>query len=214
MEGKEILVGNRKLMRDHRIALDGLTDRATSFEGAGRPVVHAAIDGKYVGLIGIADAIRPNAKRAIEQLRAMGLRVAMLTGDNRAAAERIAGERGIETVLAEVLPGQKVEKVKELQAQGQLVAMVGDGINDALALAQADVGIAIGAGTDVAMETVDVVLMKSDPFDVLGAISLSRATLRKMRQNLWWAAQQWLPLEAQSLRIAVDGFLVHEVMEG
>jgi Cu2+-exporting ATPase len=118
----------------------------------------------------------------------MGVQVAMLTGDNRATAERIAGELGIQTIFAEVLPGQKAEMVKELQAQGKLVAMVGDGINDAPALAQADVGIAIGAGTDVAMETADVVLMKSDPFDVIGAITLSRATLHKMHQNLWWAA--------------------------
>jgi len=125
----------------------------------------------------------------------MGVQVAMLTGDNRATAERIAGELGIKTVFAEVLPGQKADKVKELQAQGAttqgrpyMVAMVGDGINDAPALAQADVGIAIGAGTDVAMETADVVLMKSDPFDVIGVITLSRATLRKMHQNLWWAA--------------------------
>jgi P-type Cu2+ transporter len=186
--GKRLLVGNRKLMRDNKIALDGHGEHAASLEGAGRTVVYAAADGKFAGLIAIADAVRLNAKQAVEKLTAMGVQVAMLTGDNRATAERIAGELSIKTVFAEVLPGQKADKVKELQSQGQLVAMVGDGINDAPALAQADVGIAIGAGTDVAMETADVVLMKSDPFDVIGAITLSRATLRKMHQNLWWAA--------------------------
>jgi P-type Cu2+ transporter len=186
--GKRLLVGNRKLMRDNKVALDGHGEHAASLEGAGRTVVYAAADGKFAGFVAIADAVRLNAKQAVESLTAMGVQVAMLTGDNRATAERIAGELGIKTVFAEVLPGQKADKVKELQSQGQLVAMVGDGINDAPALAQADVGIAIGAGTDVAMETADVVLMKSDPFDVIGAITLSRATLRKMHQNLWWAA--------------------------
>ena len=186
--GKTLLVGNRKLMGDNKVALDGHGEHAASLEGAGRTVVYAAADGKFAGLIAIADAVRPNAKQAVEKLTAMGVQVAMLTGDNRATAERIAGELGIKTVFAEVLPGQKADKVKELQSQGKLVAMVGDGINDAPALAQADVGIAIGAGTDVAMEAADVVLMKSDPFDVIGAITLSRATLNKMHQNLWWAA--------------------------
>ncbi len=186
--GKTLLVGNRKLMNDNSITLDGHGDHAASLEGAGRTVIYAAIDGQFAGLIAIADAVRPNAKVAIEKLNAMGVQVAMLTGDNRATAERIAGELGIRTVFAEVLPGQKADKVKELQSRGKLVAMVGDGINDAPALAQADVGIAIGAGTDIAMETADVVLMKSDPFDVIGAITLSRATLHKMHQNLWWAA--------------------------
>ncbi len=186
--GKTLLVGNRKLMRDNHITQDGHGEHAASLEGAGRTVVYAAMDGQFAGLIAIADAVRPNARLAVEKLHAMGVQVAMLTGDNRATAERIARELGIQTVFAEVLPGQKADKVKELQAQGKLVAMVGDGINDAPALAQADVGIAIGAGTDVAMETADVVLMKSDPFDVIGAITLSRATLRKMHQNLWWAA--------------------------
>ena len=186
--GKTLLVGNRKLMRDNNITMDGYEERGATLEGAGRTVVYAAADGKFAGMIAIADAVRLNAKLAVEKLTKMGVQVAMLTGDNRATAERIASELGITTVFAEVLPGQKVDKVKELQSQGKLVAMVGDGINDAPALAQADVGIAIGAGTDVAMETADVVLMKSDPFDVIGAITLSRATLRKMHQNLWWAA--------------------------
>lgn len=185
--GKTLLVGNRKLLRDNNITLDGYDERAASLEGSGRTVTYSAIDGKFAGMIAIADAVRANAKLAVEKLTSMGIEVAMLTGDNRATAERIASELGIKIVFAEVLPGQKAEKVKELQAQGKLVAMVGDGINDAPALAQADVGIAIGAGTDVAMETADVVLMKSDPFDVIGAIALSRATLYKMHQNLWWA---------------------------
>jgi len=187
VDGRAVLVGNRKLMRDRGIALDGLGERAAALEGAGRTVVYAAVDGAAAGIIAIADAVRPSAKEAIIRLHRLGIQVAMLTGDNRATAERIAGELGLDTVFAEVLPGDKAAKVKELQGSGKLVAMVGDGINDAPALAQADVGIAIGAGTDVAMEAADVVLMKSDPLDVLGAIALSRATVRKMRQNLFWA---------------------------
>ncbi|MCL5997998.1 MAG: heavy metal translocating P-type ATPase, partial [Chloroflexi bacterium] len=187
VDGRVVLVGNRKLMNDNQVSLDGIGDQAAGLEGAGRTVVYAAVDGKAAGIIAIADALRPTSKQAVEELRKLGVQVAMLTGDNRATAERIAKELGMDTVFAEVLPGQKADKVKELQSQGKLVAMVGDGINDAPALAQADVGIAIGAGTDVAMEAADVVLMKSDPFDVIGAIALSRATVHKMRQNLWWA---------------------------
>jgi Cu2+-exporting ATPase len=187
VDGRTVLVGNAKLMRDRAIDFDGLGPRADELEGAGRTVVRVAVDGKAGGLIAIADAVRPSAKETIDRLHNLGIQVAMLTGDNRATAERIAGELGVDTVFAEVLPGEKADKVKELQATGKLVAMVGDGINDAPALAQADVGIAIGAGTDVAVETADVVLMKSDPVDVLGAIALSRATVRKMKQNLVWA---------------------------
>lgn len=186
--GKSILVGNRKLMRDNNIGLGDLQQSADSLEGAGRTVVYAAIDGKLAGLIAIADAPRESSKATVAKLKSLGIQVAMLTGDNRATAERIAQELGIETVFAEVLPGQKADKVKELQAQGKRVAMVGDGVNDAPALAQADVGIAIGAGTDVAMEAADVVLMKSNPLDVVKAIQLSKATVGKMTQNLWWAA--------------------------
>lgn len=188
VDGRFLLVGNRKLMRDNHIEFDVLSQSADSLEGAGRTVVYAAVDGSLAGLIAIADAPRDSSKATVAKLRSVGVQVAMLTGDNRATAERIAQELGIETIFAEVLPGQKADKVKELQNQGKKVAMVGDGINDAPALAQADVGIAIGAGTDVAMETADVVLMKSDPFDVVKAIELSKATVAKMRQNLWWAA--------------------------
>ena len=167
--------------------MNGLESKADEMQGAGRTVVHVAHGGKLVGLIAIADAPRPTAAATVQKLRERGVQVAMLTGDNQATAERIAAGLGIDLVFADVLPGQKADKVKELQAQGKKVGMVGDGINDAPALTQADVGFAIGAGTDVAMESADVVLMKSDPFDVVGAIMLSRATLRKMHQNLWWA---------------------------
>lgn len=188
VDAHTVLAGNRKLMDDNRIAFDGLNERAQVLEQKGNTVIYAAVDGSRGGLIAIADAIRPNAKQAIDQLAALGIEVAMLTGDNQGTANLVAKELGIKTVFAEVQPGQKAEKVKEMQARGLRVGMVGDGINDAPALAQADVGIAIGAGTDVAMETADVVLMKSDPFDVIGTVILSRATRRKMRQNLWWAA--------------------------
>ena len=187
VEGRTVLLGNRKLMDAEQVDMNGLAAKADEMQGAGRTVVHVAHDGKLLGLIAIADALRPTSKDTIQALQRRGVKVAMLTGDNRATAERIGRELGIDIVLADVLPGQKADKVKELQAQGNKVGMVGDGINDAPALTQADVGFAIGAGTDVAMESADVVLMKSDPFDVVGALELSRATLRKMHQNLGWA---------------------------
>ncbi|WP_299820958.1 heavy metal translocating P-type ATPase [uncultured Jannaschia sp.] len=185
--GETVLVGNRRLMDEEGIDVGALTAEAERLKGEGRTVVHVAQAGRMLGLIAIADAPRPSAMAAVAKLRERGVEVAMLTGDNEGTARRIAGELGIDTVLADVLPGQKAEKVKELQAQGKKVGMVGDGVNDAPALTQADVGFAIGAGTDVAMESADVVLMKSDPYDVVGAIELSRATLRKMHQNLFWA---------------------------
>jgi P-type Cu2+ transporter len=185
--GEPALVGNRRLMDAERVDLAGLEAVAERMASGGRTVVHAALGGKLWGLIAIADAPRPTSAAAVKALRERGVEVAMLTGDNRATAERVGKELGVSMVLAEVLPGQKAEQVKSLQAKGKKVGMVGDGINDAPALTQADVGFAIGAGTDVAMESADVVLMKSDPFDVVGAIGLSRVTLRKMHQNLWWA---------------------------
>jgi Cu2+-exporting ATPase len=188
VDGRKVLAGNRKLMDDNHISLDQLNERAKALEDKGNTVVYSAIDGRPGGLIAIADEVRPNAKQAIEQLATLGIEVAMLTGDNQGTANMVANELGIKTVFAQVQPGQKADKVKEMQARGLRVGMVGDGINDAPALAQADVGIAIGAGTDVAMESADVVLMKSDPFDVIGMVTLSRATRSKMRQNLWWAA--------------------------
>ena len=185
--GREVLLGNRRLMDEREVAMNGLESEAQRLQGAGQTVVHIAHGSRLVGLIAIADAPRPTAAAMVAKLRERGVEIAMLTGDNKATADRIAASLGITTVLADVLPGQKAEKVKELQGQGKRVGMVGDGVNDAPALTQADVGFAIGAGTDVAIESADVVLMKSDPYDVVGAIELSRATLRKMHQNLFWA---------------------------
>ncbi|WP_436639464.1 heavy metal translocating P-type ATPase [Microbaculum sp. FT89] len=185
--GRTVMLGNRRLMDEIKIDLAPLSAEIGRLQGKGQTVVHVAWGGKLVGLIAIADAPRPTSAAAVRKLRERGVDVAMITGDNQETAQRIAGQLGIDTVLAEVLPGQKAERLKELQSQGRRVGMVGDGINDAPALTQADVGFAIGAGTDVAMESADVVLMKSDPYDIVGAIELSRATLRKMHQNLFWA---------------------------
>jgi P-type Cu2+ transporter len=187
VEGKTVLSGNRMLMADNGVDLGELAAESERLQGAGRTVVHIARDGQAIGLIAVADAVRPTAKATIRRLQELGVKVAMITGDNLGTAQRIAGELGIDIVLADVLPGDKATKVKELQAQGHKVGMVGDGVNDAPALTQADVGFAIGAGTDVAIESADVVLMRSDPADVVKAIELSRATLRKMHQNLAWA---------------------------
>jgi Cu2+-exporting ATPase len=187
VEGRQVLSGNRMLLADHGIELGELAAESERLQGAGRTVVHIARDGKVIGVIAVADAPRPTARATIHRLQELGVKVAMITGDNLGTAKRIAAELGIDIVLAEVLPGDKAAKVKELQAQKHKVGFVGDGVNDAPALTQADVGFAIGAGTDVAIESADVVLMRSDPADVVKAIELSRATLRKMHQNLWWA---------------------------
>jgi Cu2+-exporting ATPase len=187
VDGRRVLVGNRRLLDRERVSLNGLAVRADQMAGAGRTVVHVAVDGRPAGLIAIADAPRETASEAVAALKELGIRPVMLTGDNRQTAERIAAELGIEEVLAEVLPADKAAKVAELQGQGRKVAMVGDGVNDAPALAQANLGIAIGAGTDVAIETADIVLMRSDPLDVATAVTIGRGTGRKMRQNLGWA---------------------------
>jgi Cu2+-exporting ATPase len=187
VEGRRVAVGNLRLMERDGVELGSLGTRRQELAAGGRTVVVVAVDGRGAGLVAIADAPRPTAKAAVNALHEQGVEVVMLTGDNRATAERIAGELGIDTVIAEVLPGDKASKVTELQRTGRRVAMVGDGVNDAPALASADLGIAIGAGTDVAIETADVVLMRSDPLDVPIALQIGRGTLRKMRQNLGWA---------------------------
>ena len=187
LDGKTVFLGNQALMESNKIDLGELGARSKDLQGTGRTVVHVAHGGRLLGLIAIADAPRPTSAAAVKALRDRGIEVAMMTGDNLGTAQRIAAGLGIETVLADVKPGDKASKIKELQSQGKKVGMVGDGVNDAPALTQADVGFAIGAGTDVAMESADIVLMKSDPFDVVGALTLSKATLRKMHQNLVWA---------------------------
>jgi Cu2+-exporting ATPase len=187
VDGHRVAVGNASLMARENIDLNGLESKRLEMASEGRTVVVVSVDGRAAAVIGISDAPRPTAKAAVDALQLMGIDVVMLTGDNRATAERIARELGIQEVIAEVLPADKSRKISELQSSGKKVAMVGDGVNDAPALAQADLGVAIGAGTDVAIETADVVLMRSDPLDVATAITIGRATLRKMRQNLGWA---------------------------
>jgi Cu2+-exporting ATPase len=187
VDGHRVAVGNARLMERENISLGDLAGKRDAMAVEGRTVVVVAVDGRAAALIAISDAPRPTAKVAVEALHGDAIEVVMLTGDNRATAERIARHLGIREVIGEVLPADKAGKIAELQRAGKKVAMVGDGVNDAPALAQADVGIAIGAGTDVAIETADIVLMRSDPFDVATAITIGRATLRKMRQNLGWA---------------------------
>ncbi|HET7277246.1 MAG TPA: heavy metal translocating P-type ATPase [Dermatophilaceae bacterium] len=187
VDGHEVVVGNRKLMAEQGVDIASLVARRDELAASGRTAVLVGIDGRGAGLIALADAVRETSAEAIRALHELAVQVVMLSGDNQATAERIAGQLGIDTVIAEVLPGDKAAKVAELQAAGRRVAMVGDGVNDAPALAQADLGVAIGAGTDVAIETADVVLMRSDPLDVPIALRIGRGTLRKMRQNLSWA---------------------------
>ena len=180
-------MGNTRLMAREKISLGALETRRAEIAAQGRTIVCVAVDGRSVALIAIADAPRPTSAAAIATLREMGVEVVMLTGDNEATARRVARELGIESVIADVLPADKASKVKELQQTGKKVAMVGDGVNDAPALAQAQVGIAMGTGTDVAMESAGVTLVKGDLRGIVRARRLSRATMRNIRQNLVWA---------------------------
>lgn len=188
VEGHAIQVGNATLMSEREIAIDSLQSLTADLAEAGKTPMYVAINGRLAGLIAVADTVRPTSRETIRVLREFGIEPVMITGDNERTARAIAAQLGIERVFAEVLPADKAKHVAALQGEGKVVAMVGDGINDAPALAQADVGIAIGAGTDVAIETARVVLLRSDPYDIVRAIRLSRATVRKMKQNLGWAS--------------------------
>ncbi len=187
VDGKQVVLGNARLMAAEGIDTSPVASQQQALAEGGRTAIMFAVDGQIAGVIALADAPRDTAKAAIDALHEQGIEVAMLTGDNKPTADRIAALLGIDTVIADVLPEDKSAKIAELQASGKKVAMVGDGVNDAPALAQADLGIAIGAGTDVAIETADVVLMRSDPLDVAIALKIGKGTLRKMRQNLGWA---------------------------
>lgn len=185
--GKALLIGNDKLLTQRGVSLGDAADQSRRLAAEGKTPMYIAMNHELLGIIAVADVVKPGSVRAIAKLTQMGIEVAMITGDNRKTAQAIARQVGIERILAEVLPQDKANEVKKLQAQGKKVAMVGDGINDAPALAQADIGIAIGSGTDVAMESADIVLMKSDLMDVPTAIHLSRSTIRNIKQNLFWA---------------------------
>jgi Cu+-exporting ATPase len=187
VNSKKLVVGNLRMMQKRGLKLNGLEEQANKLWEQGKTVMFLGIDGQAVGLIALADTIKVDAPDAIRQLHHLGIEVVMVTGDNRRAAEAIAREAGIDRVFAEVLPEHKAQEVKKLQGEGKVVAMVGDGINDAPALAQADVGIAIGTGTDVAMETGDITLIRGELEGIVTAISLSKRTLRTIKQNLFWA---------------------------
>jgi Cu+-exporting ATPase len=187
IDGISTLIGNRKLMDERNISLGDLTSDSDRLASEGKTPMYIAMNNKISGIIAVADVVKESSAKAIKKLQSMGIEVAMITGDNRKTAEAIAKQVGIDRVLAEVLPQDKSNEVKKLQAEGKKVSMVGDGINDAPALAQADIGIAIGSGTDVAMESADIVLMRSDLMDVPTAIHLSKSTIRNIKQNLFWA---------------------------
>ena len=188
VNGKIILTGNAKIMIANKIPLEPAREAIDRLSNEGKTFSLISIDGRVAGITGIADTVRINAKKTVSALQSLGIEVAMITGDHKKIAESIGKELGINRVFAEVLPQDKANYIKKLQDEGKFVAMVGDGVNDAPALALADIGIAIGAGTDVAIETGNIVLMKSEPYDIVNAIKLSKATVRKMKQNLFWAA--------------------------
>ena len=214
--GMNILLGNRKLMKDKDINLDKIEETLQKLEEEGKTAMILAINKKIIGIIGVADTLKENSKEAVAAIHKMGKEVIMITGDNERTGRAIARQLGIDSVLAEVLPGDKAREVKKLQAEGKKVAMVGDGINDAPALAQADLGIAIGSGTEVAIESADIVLIKEDLRDVVTAMDLSRYTMNKIKQNLFWAFVYnsiGIPVAAGIL-YPFTGFLLSPIIAG
>ena len=187
ISGRNILVGNRKLMHDHQIETGGAEQELIDYEVDGKTAMLIAIDGKYKGIVAVADTIKDTAPQAIQELKDQGIDVIMLTGDNERTAQAIAKQVGIDEVIAQVLPEEKADKVKEIQLKGKKVGMVGDGVNDAPALAVADIGIAIGTGTEVAIEAADVTILGGELLLIPKAIRISRATIKNIRQNLFWA---------------------------
>jgi Cu+-exporting ATPase len=185
--GKDVIVGTRRLMEESGVDLGDSKELVSHIEGEGKTAMLVSSDAQMIGIIGVADVVKDSSAQAIAELKRMGIEVVMMTGDNRRTAEVIGRQLGIDRVLAEVLPEDKAKQVAKLQAEGKVVAMVGDGVNDAPALAQSNVGIAIGSGTDVAIESGSIVLIKNDLLDVVAAIQLSKRTMRKIRQNLFWA---------------------------
>jgi Cu+-exporting ATPase len=202
-DGHQLLLGNRRLFKCEAIDIAAAEAAMSRLEQEGKTAMLVGTDGKPVGIIAVADTLKPEAKETISELRREQIEPVLLTGDNERTAKAIGRELGIERVIAEVLPGDKAKIIKEIQAQGKMVAMVGDGVNDAPALATADIGIAIGSGSDVAKETGGIILIKDDVREVVLAIRLSRATLRKIKQNLFWA----FIYNAVGIPIAALGFL-------
>ncbi|KKP30830.1 MAG: hypothetical protein UR20_C0051G0014, partial [Candidatus Woesebacteria bacterium GW2011_GWE2_31_6] len=188
VQGKDILIGTIKLMNDRGVDVKSIQKELDSFLIEGKTIMLISIDKNIAGVIAVQDLAKETSKIAVSKMKELGLEVAMITGDNKKTAEIIGKSLGIDRIFSEVLPEDKEQYVKKLQSEGKFTAMVGDGVNDAPALARSDIGIAIGAGTDVAIETANVVLMKSDPMDILRAIILSKATVRKMKENLVWAS--------------------------
>jgi len=203
VDGKEILVGTRRLMKKYTIDIEHVVGNMEALEKQGKTAMLAAIDGRYAGLVAVADTIKETSTQAIKRMKEMGLEVIMITGDNQQTANTIAKQAGVDYVIAEVLPEGKAEEVKKLQQQGKKVAMVGDGINDAPALATADIGMAIGTGTDVAMEAADITLIRGDLNSIPDSILISHKTIRNIKQNLFWA----LAYNTLGIPIAALGFL-------